>query len=467
MLSRVANSIYWLSRYMERADNVARFIDVNLQMMLDLPSGSREQWQPLVSISGDDAEFSAKYPVATRDNVIKFLRFARENPNSIVSCLRAARENARTIRESIAPEMWEQVNSSYLMANAAASNELLRSLSSFFSEVKKASQLFHGITDATLSHGEEWHFYRMGRLLERADKASRLLDVKYFMLLPSVTDVGTPLDDIQWAAVLRSASALEMYRKRHGHIAPEQIINFLVLDHEFPRSIHYCLTAANDSLHAISGTPIGMYRNPAEQRLGQLRSELAYTDMRPVFLELHHLRIHPRCDGVQNLTYFDSKIEPRPSGSTDGIDIDGNVIANVWFQGLTEILVVESQVKVITQYRIPFHYILAERAERLPVSYLDPIKAYLAPYTVRQSESRYVEQFARHIANMTEWKTLRFLTMLTREISEGLQQTSRRVRAPRSAEETYLSRTGSSRDLAVLFMDACRYVGIAARFVNC
>ena len=138
MLSRVANSIYWLSRYMERADNVARFIDVNLQMMLDLPSAPHEQWQPLVSISGDDAAFSSTYSVATRDNVIKFLAFASENPNSIVSCLRAARENARTIRESISPEMWEQVNRCYLMVNDAASNELLRSPSSFFSEVKKS-----------------------------------------------------------------------------------------------------------------------------------------------------------------------------------------------------------------------------------------------------------------------------------------------------------------------------------------
>lgn len=283
MLSRVANSIYWLSRYMERADNVARFIDVNLQMMLDLPSGSDEQWQPLVSISGDDAEFSKRYPAPTRDNVIKFFTFDAENPNSIIYCLRAARENARTIRESISPEMWEQVNTSYLMVNAIAADRLLMvSPSGFFSEIKKASQLFHGVTDTTMLHGEGWHFYRMGRLLERADKTSRLLDVKYYILLPSLTAVGTPLDDIQWAAVLRSASALEMYRKRHGHIAPEQIIEFLVLDHEFPRSIHYCLTIANDSLHAISDTPIGTYRNPPEQHLGQLRAELAYTDTRQI-----------------------------------------------------------------------------------------------------------------------------------------------------------------------------------------
>ena len=121
MLSRVANSIYWLSRYMERADNVARFIDVNVQMMLDLPSESDQQWQPLVSISGDDAAFKKCYAAPTRDNVMKFLALDAENPNSIVSCLRSARENARTVREAISSEMWEQVNVSYLTVNTAAS----------------------------------------------------------------------------------------------------------------------------------------------------------------------------------------------------------------------------------------------------------------------------------------------------------------------------------------------------------
>ena len=190
MLSRVANSIYWLSRYMERAENVARFIDVNLQMMLDLPTGSREQWHPLISISGDDAAFASHYPMPSRENVIKFLALDSENPNSIISCLRGARENARTIREAISSEMWEQVNTSYLTVIAAASDPLLiHSPYSFFNEVKKASQLFDGITDATMLHEESWHFYRMGRLLERADKTSRLLDVKYYILLPVLADV--------------------------------------------------------------------------------------------------------------------------------------------------------------------------------------------------------------------------------------------------------------------------------------
>jgi uncharacterized alpha-E superfamily protein len=318
MLSRVANSIYWLSRYTERAENVARFVDVNLQMMLDLPSGATEQWAPLVIITGDDEDFAARFREATRENVIRFLTFHSENPNSIISCLRAARENARTIREAISSEMWEQINTCYLMVNAAATDpRIMESPYSFFNEVKKASHLFDGITEATMLHGEGWHFYRMGRLLERADKTSRLLDVKYFILLPSAADVGTPLDDIQWAAVLRSASALEMYRKRHGPIAPDKIMEFLLLDSEFPRSIHYCLTAANDSLHAISGTPIGMYRNAAEQHLGRLRAELAYTDSRQIIA----MGLHEFLDGLQkklNLvdhSIFDTFFALRPIGS--------------------------------------------------------------------------------------------------------------------------------------------------------
>ena len=318
MLSRVANSIYWLSRYMERADNVARFIDVNLQMMLDLATGSGQQWQPLVSISGDDAVFASRYATASRENVIKFVALDNENPNSIVSCLRVARENARTVREAISSEMWEQVNTSYLTLTAAASGPaMIHSPYAFFNEVKKASQLFDGVAEATMPRGEGWHFYRMGRFIERADKTSRLLDVKYYILLPSVTYVGTSLDDIQWGAVLRSASALEMYRKRHGHIAPELIVQFLVLDHEFPRSIHHCLTAANDSLHAISGTPIGMYRNPAEQRLGQLRAELAYADVKQII----EVGLHEFLDGFQtklnhtDQVIFDTFFALRPIGA--------------------------------------------------------------------------------------------------------------------------------------------------------
>jgi uncharacterized alpha-E superfamily protein len=139
-----------------------------------------------------------------------------------------------------------------------------------------AGHLFTGVTDATMTHNESWNFCRLGRMLERADKTSRILDVKYFLLLPTAADVGTTSDDIQWAAVLRSASAFEMYRKTHGRIAPERVVEFLLFEKQFPRAIQYCLVRARQSVHAISGTPAGVFRHPVERLLGELCSELAY-----------------------------------------------------------------------------------------------------------------------------------------------------------------------------------------------
>jgi uncharacterized alpha-E superfamily protein len=296
MLSRVADSIYWMSRYVERAENVARFIDVNLNLMLDAPDGAGRQWQPLVNTTGDHEEFAKRCGKATQFNVIQFLTFDRDNPNSIISCLRSARENARSVREIISSEMWLQLNKFYLMVNNAASSQKgIESPAAFFTEVKLSSHLFTGVTDATMTHGEPWHFCRLGRKLERADKTSRILDVKYFILLRSVADVGTPFDDVQWAAVLRSASAFEMYRKRHGRISPRSIVQFLLLDAEFPRAICFCLNAARDSLHAISGTPSGTFRNPPEDLLGQLCSDLACAQVDQIVNE----GLHEYLDNLQ------------------------------------------------------------------------------------------------------------------------------------------------------------------------
>lgn len=296
MLSRVADSIYWMSRYVERAENVARFIEVNLQLMLDGTSGEGQQWEPLVNTTGDYEAFKKRYGEATQRNVIDFLTFDAENPNSILSCVRAARENARTIREIISSEMWLQLNKYYLMVTAAAENSSAQADPyEFFSEVKNASHLFNGLAEATMTHGEPWHFYQMGLMLERADKTSRILDVKYFILLRSVQDVGTPFDDVQWAAVLRSASAFEMYRKRHGRIAPKSIVEFLLLDREFPRAIHFCLLAARDSLHAISGTPAGTFRHLPEKLLGQLCSDLSFTSVDEVI----NSGLHEYLDNLQ------------------------------------------------------------------------------------------------------------------------------------------------------------------------
>jgi uncharacterized alpha-E superfamily protein len=278
MLSRVADSIYWMSRYVERAENVARFISVNLNLSLDMPGEAGQQWWPLVVITGDDGSFQKRVGTPTKENVVEFLTFDKENPNSILSCLRSARENARSVREIISAEMWEHINKFYLQVRDGGSLEdVLDNPYAFFDRVNVAGQQFLGVTDATMTHGEAWHFCQTGRMMERADKTSRILDVKYFILLPKPTDIGTPFDDIQWLALLRSASALEMYRQRHGQISPVNVVNFLILDREFPRAVLHCLTQANDSLHAISGTFTGSFSNVAEQLLGQLRAELAYT----------------------------------------------------------------------------------------------------------------------------------------------------------------------------------------------
>ncbi|RKU28836.1 hypothetical protein C6497_08740 [Candidatus Poribacteria bacterium] len=279
MLSRVAESIYWMSRYIERAENVARFVDVNLQLLLDQPAGIQAQWDPLVATTGDDALFSDKYGEPTHETVIKFLTFDTENPNSIISCLRAARENARSIRENISSEMWEQINDTYLMVTETPEEWTMTEPHQFFTDIKIASQLFIGQTDNIMSHSEGWHFCQLGRLIERADKTSRIVDVKYFILLPSVVDVDTSYDDIQWGALLHSASAFEMYRRTHGMILPNSVVHFLLLDRDFPRSVLYCLKNAEESLHAISGTPIETFSNPAEQGLGQLHSEFAYAQV--------------------------------------------------------------------------------------------------------------------------------------------------------------------------------------------
>jgi uncharacterized alpha-E superfamily protein len=289
MLSRVANSIYWMSRYLERAENVARFIEVNLNLNLDMPSEFGQEWSPLVNVTGDHELFEKHYGEPTRENVIHFLTFDRENPNSILSCVWNARENARSVREIISSEMWEQANHFYLMVKEAEKNKKLTSNAhDFYTAIKMSSHLFDGITEATMSHGEPWHFLQVGELLERADKTSRILDMKYYILLPNEHVVGATVDNIQWAALLKSVSALEMYRKHFKQIDPIKVADFLLLNRDFPRSVHSCLARASESLHAISGTPLDTFNNKSEQRLGRLLAELNYTQIDEIIQEGLH-----------------------------------------------------------------------------------------------------------------------------------------------------------------------------------
>lgn len=280
MLSRVANAVYWLNRYVERAENVARFLSVNQNLTLDLRADEADQWRPLVITTGDQAAFEARYDQASPENVMHFLTFDRDNPNSILSSLTAARENARSVREIISSEMWEQINRTYLMvSDAARHNRVPSHPHDFYQDVKMASHLFVGLMESTMSHNEAWHFGRVGRLCERADKTARIVDVKYFILLPSVEDVGSTYDTILWSALLKSASAFEMYRKRYRAVRPEKVCEFLILDRQFPRSMAGCLVLAESSLHSITGTPIGSFANAAERTLGQLRWDLAYAQI--------------------------------------------------------------------------------------------------------------------------------------------------------------------------------------------
>ena len=298
MLSRVAEAIYWMSRYVERAENVARFIEVNLNLMLDDPTAGARQWSPLVYTTGDHEDFDKRYSFATQENVLNFLVTDTENPNSIYSCVRSARENARSVREIISSEMWVQLNTFYLMLKSAAENPtlVLNDPQDYLANVRHASHLFAGITDATMSRTEGWHFGRLGRMMERADKTTRILDVKYYILLRSAEDVGTPFDEIQWAALLRSASGFEMYRKQHGRLSPRGVVDFLMLDHLFPRSVRFSVNQARESLHAISGTPLTTYSSQAEKHLGQLSSELSYATVE----EILSVGLHEYVDQFQS-----------------------------------------------------------------------------------------------------------------------------------------------------------------------
>ena len=279
MLSRTAESVYWMSRYLERAANVARVVGVNLNLEIDLSGLAEEQWFPMVQVGGDEAAFAERYGVPTRSNVLEFLTIDRTNPNSIASCVAAARENARTVREIISSEVWQEINEFYLDVTAPEARRFaLHDAVRFFGSVTRASHVVTGTKSETMEHGEAWNFSRLGRFIERADQTSRILDVKYFLLLPSAGDVGKPVDDLQWSALLRSASGFEAYRRTWGLVSSESVVAFLLLDRAFPRSVGYCVTQAEVSLHAVTGTPMRRFSNRAEQLLGRLASELDYTD---------------------------------------------------------------------------------------------------------------------------------------------------------------------------------------------
>lgn len=301
MLSRVADSCFWLSRYLERAETCGRILDVNMQLVLDFEDQNSDSgdghWLPILATLQDKDLFETLHSGSTGDSVMDFVTFEKTNPNSIVSSITCARENARTVREQISSEMWEELNGLFLHLQSPAARAAYReSPIGFYRALVGRLHAFQGVTDATMTHGEGWQFLQAGKFIERADSTSRVLDFKYHVLLPSGEQVGGNVDITQWMAVLRSCSAMEAYFKvSHGRVAARDVAEFLVLHDAFPRSIRFCVDALDLALHSISGTDRGHFANEAERLSGMLRSNLDFTTPDQIF----QTGLHQYLDQIQ------------------------------------------------------------------------------------------------------------------------------------------------------------------------
>jgi uncharacterized alpha-E superfamily protein len=281
MLSRVANLTYWMARYLERAENSARILDVNTQLALESSMGvvnDARLWEPIIFALGDETLFKELYSETSERTVAEFVLFNPKNPNSVLSCINLARENARCIRDQISSDAWEQLNRLYLqMRGKTVADYRQTGTVEFLGRLRKSIQLFYGIAASMFPRNDAWQFYELGRFLERADDTSRLIDVKYFTLLPTVQAVGSTLDALQWGAVLRSCSAFEAFRKsRRGLINAERVIDYIVLDEFFPRSIRFSIITAEESVRRITRDSDHHYSNAPSRSLGRLRADLDY-----------------------------------------------------------------------------------------------------------------------------------------------------------------------------------------------
>ena len=290
MLSRIAESLFWLARYIERAEDTARILDVNYQMLLEQSQDSYHlRWEPLIVMAGEEKLFRRLYSEVNAENVFEFLAFRQDNPSSIVQCIAKARENARTIRDRISREMWEDINGFYHMVSRfSPRDEIVAGPHRFCDKIKFATHRFHGVTDATSPHDEGWQFLRIGWSLERAEMTSRLVDVQYQNLLDELPTVGAP-DNHQWMAVLRSVGAFEAYhRQYHSSIEPEKVAGMLILNPQHPRSIRFSTVEVQSGLRAISGTGPGFYANEAERLAGKVVERLNYDKIEEIFKEGLH-----------------------------------------------------------------------------------------------------------------------------------------------------------------------------------
>jgi len=282
MLCRVANDLFWMARHIERAENTARMLDVTYRTSL-LPYqvtepglAWAEPWSVPLITSGQATAYYERHPVLSAEQVLRFMILDSSNPSSVYCCLRAARESARSVRGAITSEMYEDLNTAWLeMRRYDYDTVQQMGVSDFLEWVKMRSHQFRGVTFGTMLRDEAYHFIRLGTHLERADNTSRILDVKYHLLLPSSADVGGAVDYYQWAAVLQSVSGFESYRKIYSDvITPRRVAELLILREDMPRSLHCCMNFINETIERLC------YDHPGARELervsGQLHALLHY-----------------------------------------------------------------------------------------------------------------------------------------------------------------------------------------------
>jgi uncharacterized alpha-E superfamily protein len=287
MLSRVADRIFWMSRQMERAENMARILGVTSNVVL---LGSKDlQEQNLLAplaITDTEAAFFERHDELTLQALIEFLALDEANPSSIYSCLKWARDNAHATRWQITSEMWETLNATWLEMRAMPRAAVTGARATqFFDWVKDRSHLFRGVTYGTIVRGEAFNFSRLGTFLERADNTARILDVKYHILLPSVEDVGGALDYYQWAALLRSVSSFETYRALYrDQIFPIKVAQLLILEQRMPRSLAACFHQIIEGLDRI----VGQHDSSAKRLAHELHASVTYADIGEIFQDGLH-----------------------------------------------------------------------------------------------------------------------------------------------------------------------------------
>jgi len=313
MLARVVENVYWLSRYLERAENTARIIGVNTNLLLDLPGGIAPGWLPLVDISGNRAEFNARNESkSTRGDerdVVQFLIADKENPGSICSSLAAARENARTLREILPTEAWELLNEFFAeFTRDAATGINKRTRFDFLKRVVVALQTIAGMLDGTMNRNDAHTFSTLGRNLERADMTSRIVDVRSAQLLPAETPELRPFETVQWMSVLKSLSGYQMYRlKMRTRVKRTDVLQFLLRDDQFPRSCHYCLTQLELSMTPLPRSEGVLESIEAAKRFIE-RASLGTLDQPGLheLIDKIQLRINDVHDGIAKI-YFPSR----------------------------------------------------------------------------------------------------------------------------------------------------------------